>query len=209
MTLSERGVPVHENLKWRFICHRESTFQKFPVEVFVHRKKKRFGIPDHPVCHSSSGDLYAILFPVLFLTVVWKTITKLLVHYPGNCSGRSHSIKHMGSAIFSFFNDRNILKFALRTLIVLTIVFIYFQFCRYKNQLPADKLFPDFFQWSTTGRAEFLFLRKFRYFFSTGTPLNRSASVALAFRFFAVFSGRMLQDPLLLQLLDSVPVPLH
>lgn len=60
-------------------------------------------IPDHPVCHSSSGDLHAILFPVLFLTVVWETITKLLVHYPGNRSGRSHSIKHMGSAIFFFF----------------------------------------------------------------------------------------------------------
>ena len=66
----------------------------------------------------------------------------------------------MGSAIFFFFDDRNILKFALRTLIVLTVVFIYFQFCRYKNQFPADKLFPDFFQRGTTGRAEFLFLKK-------------------------------------------------
>ena len=135
-----------QNLKRRFICHHESTFQKFPVEVFVHRKKKRFGIPEHPVCHSSSGDLHSILFPILFLTVVWETITKLLVHYPGNRSGRSHSIKHMGSAIFSFFDNRNILKTALRALIALTVVFIYFQFCRYKNQFPADKLFPDFFQ---------------------------------------------------------------
>jgi len=176
-----------QNLKWRFICHRESTFQKFPVEVFVHRKKKRFGIPDHPVCHSSSGDLYAILFPVLFLTVVWKTITKLLVHYPGNCSGRSHSIKHMGSAIFSFFNDRNILKFALRTLIVLTIVFIYFQFCRYKNQLPADKLFPDFFQWSTTGRAEFLFLRKFQILFLNRNSLKPFSVCSSCFSFFCCF----------------------
>ena len=149
-----------QNLKWCFICHHGSTFQKFPVEVFIYRKKKRFRIPDHPVCHSSSGDLHAILFPLLFLTVVWETITKLLVHYPGNRSGRSHSIKHMGSAIFFFFDDRNILKFALRTLIVLTVVFIYFQFCRYKNQFPADKLFPDFFQRGTTGRAEFLFLKK-------------------------------------------------
>ena len=49
---------------------------------------------------------------------------------------------------------RQILKPALRALIALTVVFIYFQFCRYKNQLPADKLFPDFFQWGTTGRAE-------------------------------------------------------
>ena len=149
--------------------------------------KKRFGIPDHPVCHSSSGDLYAILFPVLFLTVVWKTITKLLVHYPGNCSGRSHSIKHMGSAIFSFFNDRNILKFALRTLIVLTIVFIYFQFCRYKNQLPADKLFPDFFQWSTTGRAEFLFLRKFQILFLNRNSLKPFSVCSSCFSFFCCF----------------------
>lgn len=144
MTWSVHGVPVHAEPEGRFICHHESTFQKFPVEVFVHRKKKRFGIPDHPVCHSSSGDLHAILFPVLFLTVVRKTITKLLVHYPGNRSGRSHSIKHMGPAIFSFFDNRNILKPALRTLIAFTVVFIYFQFCRYKKQFPADKLFPRF-----------------------------------------------------------------
>ena len=97
----------------------------------------------------------------------------------------------MSSAIFSFFDDRNILKPALRALIALTVVFIYFQFCRYKNQFPADKLFPDFFQWGTTDRAEFLFLRKFQILFSTGTPLKRSASVVLAFRFFAVFSGRI------------------
>ena len=36
--------------------------------------------------------------------------------------------------------------FAMADLIALTVVFIYFQFCRYKNQFPADKLFPDFFQ---------------------------------------------------------------
>ena len=176
-----------QNLKWRFICHRESTFQKFPVEVFVHRKKKCFRIPDYPVCHSSSGDLHAILFPILFLTVVWETITKLLVHYPGNRSGRNHSIKHMRSAIFSFFDDRNILKPALRALIALTVVFIYFQFCRYKNQFPADKLFPDFFQWGTTDRAEFLFLRKFQILFFNRNSLKTLRICSSCFSFFCCF----------------------
>ena len=176
-----------QNLKRRFICHRESTFQKFPVEVFVHRKKKRFGIPDHPVCHSSSGDLHTILFPVLFLTVVWETITKLLVHYPGNRSGRSHSIKHMGSASFSFFDDWNILNPALRTLIVLAVVFIYFQFCRYKDQFPADKLFPDFFQRDTTDRTEFLFLRKFQILFFNRNSLKTFRICSSWFSFFCCF----------------------
>ncbi len=103
----------------------------------------------------------------------------------------------MGSAIFSFFDDRYILKPALRTLIVLTVVFIYFQFCRYKNQFPADKLFPDFFQRGTTDRAEFLFPESSRYFFSTGTPLKRSASVALPFRFLLFFLEELIQEPLL------------
>ena len=176
-----------QNLKWRFICHRESPFQKFPVEVFIHRKKKCFGISDHPVCHSSSGDLHAILFPVFFLTVVWKTITKLLVHYPGNRSGRSHSIKHMGSAIFSFFDDRNILKPALRALIALTVVFIYFQFCRYKDQFPADKLFPDFFQRGTTDRAEFLFFRKFQILFFNRNSLKTLRICNSCFSLFCCF----------------------
>lgn len=95
--------------------------------------------------------------------------------------------KAYGLCHLFLFDDRNILKPALRALIALTVVFIYFQFCRYKNQFPADKLFPDFFQWGTTDRAEFLFLRKFQILFSTGTPLKRSASVALAFRFLLFF----------------------
>ena len=95
--------------------------------------------------------------------------------------------KAYGLCHLFLFNDRNILKFALRTLIVLTIVFIYFQFCRYKNQFPADKLFPDFFQWDTTEGQSFSSSESSRYFFSTETPLNRSASVALAFRFCCFF----------------------
>ena len=78
----------------------------------------------------------------------------------------------MGSAIFSFFDDRNILKPALRALIALTVVFIYFQFCRYKNQFPADKLFPDFFQRGTTDRAEFLFLKKLQILFFNRNSLK-------------------------------------
>jgi len=93
----------------------------------------------------------------------------------------------MGSAIFSFFDDRNILKPALRALIALTVVFIYFQFCRYKNQLPADKLFPDFFQWSTTGRAEFLFLRKFQILFLNRNSLKPFSVCSSCFSFFCCF----------------------
>ena len=137
---------------------------------------------------------------------------KTLVHYPGNRSGRSHSIKHMGSVIFSFFDDRNILKPALRTLIVLTVVFIYFQFCRYKKQFPADKLFPDFFQWGTTDRAEFLFLRKFQILFFNRNSLKTLRICSSCFSLFAFllfFPEELLQDPLLLQLSDPVPVPPH
>ena len=191
MTLSVRDVPVHAEPEVVF---------RLPSQIHVpevscgsictsgRKNASEFRITQFAI--RSPGDRDTILFPVLFLAAVWETITKLLVHYPGNCSGRSHSIKHMSSTIFSFFDNWNILKPALRTLIVFAVVFIYFQFCRYKDQFPAYKLFPDFFQRSTTDRAEFIFLRKIQILFSTGTPLKRSASVALAFRFFAVFSGR-------------------
>ena len=93
----------------------------------------------------------------------------------------------MGSAIFSFFDDRNILKPALRTLIVLTVVFIYFQFCRDKNQFPAYKLFPDFFQRGTTDRAEFLFLRKFQILFFNRNSLKTFRICSSCFLFFCCF----------------------
>ena len=82
-----------QNLKWCFICHHESTFQKFPVEVFIHRKKKRFRIPDHPVCHSSPGDLHAILFPVLFLTGFSDSFPLLFTVLFVGKGGRYHAKK--------------------------------------------------------------------------------------------------------------------
>ena len=90
----------------------------------------------------------------------------------------------MGSAIFSFFDNRNILKSALQALIALTVVFIYFQFCRDKNQFPAYKLFPDFFQRGTTDRAEFLFLRKFQILFFNRNSLKTFRICSSCFSFF-------------------------
>lgn len=71
----------------------------------------------------------------------------------------------MGSAIFSFFDNWEILEFTLRTLIVFAVVFIYFQFSRYKNQFLADKRLSNFLRWCATDRTEFVFLRKIQILF--------------------------------------------
>ena len=86
-------------------------FQKFSVEIFIHGKKECLRIPDHPVCHRCPGDRHAILFPLLFLTAVGQSVTELLVHHPGNRTGRRHPIEHVCPAIFSFFDHWKILKF--------------------------------------------------------------------------------------------------
>ena len=74
-------------------------------------KKECLRIPDHPVCHRCPGDRHAILFPLLFLTAVGQSVTELLVHHPGNRTGRRHPIEHVCPAIFSFFDHWKILKF--------------------------------------------------------------------------------------------------
>ena len=50
-------------------------------------------------------------FPLLFLTAVGQSVTELLVHHPGNRTGRRHPIEHVCPAIFSFFDHWKILKF--------------------------------------------------------------------------------------------------
>lgn len=88
------------------------------------------------------------------------------------------------------FDHWKILKFTFRTFIVFAVVFIYFQLCRDEDQFPPDKFLADLFQRSAADRTGFFFPEKIQILFSIGTPLKRSASVALAFRFFEVFSGR-------------------
>ena len=173
---------MQRRLKWRFISAIANPFRSFLI--FSHRKKNASEIPDHPVCHSSSGDLCAILFPVLFLTVVWKTITTSGT-LPRRCSakpfhkayGLCHLFLLMTGAILVCCGFHSS-YYSIHT----------FSVCGTKTG-SADKLFPDFFQWSTTGRAEFLFLRKFQILFLNRNSLNRSASIS-SFLSFCCFSGK-------------------
>ena len=161
-----------QDLQGRLICHCEFPFQKFSVEIFIHRKKECLRIPDHPVCHRCPGDRHAILFPVLFLTAVGQSVTELLVHHPGNRTGRRHPIEHVCPAIFSFFDHWKILKFTFRTFIVFAVVFIYFQLCRDEDQFPPDKFLADLFQRSAADRTGFFFPEKIQILFFNWNTLK-------------------------------------
>lgn len=109
----------------------------------------------------------------------------------------------------SLFNNRDPMLTALRAFIIPAVILTHFQPCRNKNQFTADKLFTDLIQSRTADRTVFLFLRKIQIFFSTGIPLKRSASVALALRFFGVFQKKMLPVLPPAPMQDPVPVLLH
>ena len=111
-----------------------------------------------------TGDRNTILFPVLFLAAVRQAITKLLIHYTCNSTGRSHPMKQMWSAIFSFFYNRKITVAAFRTGIIYAVDLNYFQFCRYKDQFTTYKRFADLYQCSITNRTELILFRNILIF---------------------------------------------
>ena len=141
------------------------------MKVFIYWTEKCLGIADYPVCHSCTCDCSAILFPVFFLTTVWKTVTELLVHDPCNRTRRCHAIKHMRISIFPFYKW-NILFTAFWTAVIKAIDFNHFQLCRNKDQLTANKLFTDLNQWCITDRANFIFVWKIKIFLCYRNPLE-------------------------------------
>ena len=103
--------------------------------------------------------------------------SKLLIHHPCNRSGRCHTIKHMRSAIFSFFDDRDIMFAAFRTGIVDTVVFNHFYFCGNEYKFTTYKLLANLYQWSITYRTDAVFFRKIQIF-----PCNRDTFKTLCVR---------------------------
>ena len=93
----------------------------------------------------------------------------------------------MSSTIFSFFDNRNILKTALRALIALTVVFIYFQFCWYKTSSRRTNSSPISFSGVPQTGQSFSSSESSRYFFFNRNSLKTLRICSSCFSLFCCF----------------------
>ena len=135
------------------------------MEVIIHRGEIIQCITDYPVCHRCSCDSNTVLFPVFFLPGIRKTVTKLLIHDPGDSICRSHTVKHMCMAVFSLFDNSNVIVITFRAKYNLSCIFRSLLTLPVRRKVRGVRILHRFYQRSVANRADFFCIRKIQIFF--------------------------------------------